>query len=187
MAKTEKILIDNICPLHDLECEKAVLGTLTSPVLSNGEIPENLTEDCFYDEFNRNIFRAILTIISRGDHPEPIAIKGCLDKMGISFNVAELLKHLDGMTLDFNQYVNRLFDLSVHRKFREIGLFLLKHSASEEEDIEQVQTKAVESLSGMFRQSSDSQLLPRCPLPAVWRSAMTVVNSRTADCCSLQS
>mgnify|MGYP007041558608 CR=1 FL=1 len=51
MAKTEKILIDNICPLHDLECEKAVLGTLTSPVLSNGEIPENLTEDCFYDEF----------------------------------------------------------------------------------------------------------------------------------------
>ena len=40
MAKTEKILIDNICPLHDLECEKAVLGTLTSPVLSNGEIPE---------------------------------------------------------------------------------------------------------------------------------------------------
>ena len=47
MAKTEKILIDNICPLHDLECEKAVLGTLTSPVLSNGEIPENLTEDCF--------------------------------------------------------------------------------------------------------------------------------------------
>lgn len=156
MAKTEKILIDNICPLHDLECEKAVLGTLTSPVLSNGEIPENLTEDCFYDEFNRNIFRAILTIISRGDHPEPIAIKGCLDKMGISFNVAELLKHLDGMTLDFNQYVNRLFDLSVHRKFREIGLFLLKHSASEEEDIEQVQTKAVESLSGMFRQSSDN-------------------------------
>ena len=76
--------------------------------------------------------------------------------MGISFNVAELLKHLDGMTLDFNQYVNRLFDLSVHRKFREIGLFLLKHSASEEEDIEQVQTKAVESLSGMFRQSSDN-------------------------------
>lgn len=60
------------------------------------------------------------------------------------------------MTLDFNQYVNRLFDLSVHRKFREIGLFLLKHSASEEEDIEQVQTKAVESLSGMFRQSSDN-------------------------------
>lgn len=50
MAKTEKILIDNICPLHDLECEKAVLGTLTSPVLSNGEIPENLTEDCFYDD-----------------------------------------------------------------------------------------------------------------------------------------
>ena len=36
MAKTEKILIDNICPLHDLECEKAVLGTLTTPVLSNG-------------------------------------------------------------------------------------------------------------------------------------------------------
>ena len=36
MAKTEKILIDNICPLYDLECEKAVLGTLTSPVLSNG-------------------------------------------------------------------------------------------------------------------------------------------------------
>lgn len=156
MAKTEKILIDNICPLHDLECEKAVLGTLTSPVLSNGEIPENLTEDCFYDEFNRNIFRAIDSIISRGDHPEPIAIKGRLDKMGISFNVAELLKRLDGMTLDFNQYVNRLFDLSVHRKFREIGLFLLKHSASEEEDIEQVQTKAVESLSGMFRQSSDN-------------------------------
>ena len=31
MAKTEKILIDNICPLHDLECEKAVLGTLTTP------------------------------------------------------------------------------------------------------------------------------------------------------------
>ena len=156
MAKTEKILIDNICPLHDLECEKAVLGTLTSPVLSNGEIPENLTEDCFYDEFNRNIFRAIDSIISRGDHPEQIAIKGRLDKMGISFNVAELLKRLDGMTLDFNQYVNRLFDLSVHRKFREIGLFLLKHSASEEEDIEQVQTKAVESLSGMFRQSSDN-------------------------------
>lgn len=156
MAKTEKILIDNICPLHDLECEKAVLGTLTSPVLSNGEIPENLTEDCFFDEFNRNIFRAILAIISRGDHPEPIAIKGCLDKMGISFNVAELLKRLDGMTLDFNQYVNRLFDLSVHRKFREIGLYLLKHSASEEEDIELVQTKAVESLSGMFRQSSDN-------------------------------
>ena len=156
MAKTEKILIDNICPLYDLECEKAVLGTLTSPVLSNGEIPENLTEDCFYDEFNRNIFRAIDSIISRGDHPEPIAIKGRLDKMGISFNVAELLKRLDGMTLDFNQYVNRLFDLSVHRKFREIGLYLLKHSASEEEDIEQVQTKAVESLSGMFRQSSDN-------------------------------
>ena len=156
MAKTEKILIDNICPLHDLECEKAVLGTLTSPVLSNGEIPENLTEDCFYDEFNRNIFRAIDSIISRGDHPEPIAIKGRLDKMGISFNVAELLKRLDGMTLDFNQYVNRLFDLSVHRKFREIGLYLLKHSASEEEDIEQVQTKAVESLSSMFRQSSDN-------------------------------
>lgn len=156
MAKTEKILIDNICPLYDLECEKAVLGTLTSPVLSNGEIPENLTEDCFYDEFNRNIFRAIDSIISRGDHPEPIAIKGRLDKMGISFNVAELLKRLDGMTLDFNQYVNRLFDLSVHRKFREIGLYLLKHSASEEEDIEQVQTKAVESLSSMFRQSSDN-------------------------------
>ena len=62
MAKTEKILIDNICPLHDLECEKAVLGTLTTPVLSNGEIPENLTEDCFYDEFNRNIFGLFLQL-----------------------------------------------------------------------------------------------------------------------------
>ena len=76
MAKTEKILIDNICPLHDLECEKAVLGTLTSPVLSNGEIPENLTEDCFYDEFTRNRFRAILTIICRGAHRERFAIYG---------------------------------------------------------------------------------------------------------------
>ena len=154
MAKIERILIDNICPLHDLECEKAVLGTLTTPG-NYKEIPESLSEDCFYDDLNRSIFQCIKEIMSESGHPEVIRIKGELEKKGVKFQLGELLERLNGMTLDLEQYANRLFDLSVRRKYREIGLYLLKHSATEEEDAEHVQAKAGKDLAGIYRRASD--------------------------------
>ena len=107
MAKTERILIDHIPPLYDLECEKAVLGTLTTPG-NYKEIPESLSEDCFYDDLNRNIFQCIKEIISQGGHPEAIGIKGALEKKDVKFQVGDLLGRLNGMTLDLEQYANRL-------------------------------------------------------------------------------
>lgn len=154
MAKTERILIDNIPPLHDLECEKAVLGALTIPG-NYKEIPESLSEDCFYDDLNRNIFQCIKEIMSQGGHPELIRIKGELEKKNVKFQLGDLLGRLNGMTLDLEQYANRLFDLSVRRKYREIGLYLLKHSATEEEDAEHVQAKAGKDLAGIYRRASD--------------------------------
>lgn len=155
MAKTERILIDNVPPLYDLECEKAVLGTLVNFSMYE-DIPESLSEDCFYDELNRDIFRCINGIISVGNHPEAIAIKSALSKMGVEISLAKLLDRLDGLTLDLTQYSNRLYDLSVRRKYRQIGLYLLKHSVSEEEDAEHVQNTAMIDLSSVYRSVSDN-------------------------------
>lgn len=156
MAKKEIILTDNLVPLHDPDCECTVLGTMANPGMYSGEIPENLTEECFYDGLNRDIFRAISCIMSGGGHPEITAIKGWLDRNGVEYHIAEVAKRLNHLTLDLRDYVNRLHDLSVRRKFREIGLYLLKHSSSEEEDPERVQAEAAETLSGLYRSAGDS-------------------------------
>ena len=141
---------------NDPDCEKIVLGTIIQNRNAINEVREILSEDCFYNYLHRDIYKAILSIVNRGDRADMISVPAELNKMNISFQIYDFALIAGCSTYDVYQHAARLHDLAKRRKFYEIGQYLVSNSFNESEDIVDVLSGANEMLSGIFKDSSSS-------------------------------
>lgn len=163
--------------LRDEDCEKIVLGTIITERDAFDDIGTKLTEECFYNPFHREIFKAVKDVVSSGIRPDMITVKAKLDANGVTYNLVDYMKIASCFTPDRFQHVARLFDLSVRRKFWEIGQYLVSNSQHEAEDIADVTNRAAENLTNLFK-ASDSNI---CSIDESLESVHKMINSNQVD------
>lgn len=124
--------------VHDIECEKAVLGIFLTSHKEFVAQRENLNEECFYEPKNQLAFKYICQIDQRGDIPDIVTL------------TAETLKHKDNYlspidileftanvttTIGIDAYVKRLVELYQRRNLLSVGYKLQQASQNELEPI----------------------------------------------------
>lgn len=140
--------------LRDEDAEKIVLGTLITERNAYDEVRELLDENCFYGDFHKEVYKAIVQITSAGERPDMITVKNKLTANNVKFELVEYMKLASSMTFDLYQYSARLHDLSIRRKFWEIGQYLVSNSYTEAEDIEDVAKRVNDDMASLFKSSS---------------------------------
>lgn len=140
--------------LRDEDAEKVVLGTIITERNALEEVRELLSEDSFYNPFHKQIYKAAIQVASLGERPDVITVKNKLVANGVKFELVEYLKITSNCTFDLYQYAARLHDLTIRRKFWDIGQYLVSNSYSETEDILDVTNSVSEELASLFKSSS---------------------------------
>lgn len=140
-------------PINDKECEDVVIGSLLSDRNALSDVRDILTEDCFFDSFNRAVYRAIVTVTDKGNVADIISVKAELEASHVQFDIVKFLSLTDKYTLDTRQHAMRLKELYSRRKLTTIAQYLLVNSYSEENAIEEVTQKASDDITSLF--SSD--------------------------------
>ena len=77
--------------LRDEDAEKMVLGTIILQRNAFEEVRELLSEESFYNPFHQEIYKAILQVVSSGNRPDMIAVKGKLVANGVKFELVEYM------------------------------------------------------------------------------------------------
>ena len=140
--------------LRDEDAEKIVLGTIITERNALEEVRELLSEESFYIPFHQQIYKAVLQVSSSGARPDIITVKNKLVANGERFELAEYMRIVSNCTFDLYQYAARLHDLTIRRKFWNIGQYLVSNSYSEAEDILDVTNSVSDELASLFKSSS---------------------------------
>ena len=150
--------MDNRTLVNDIDCEKSVLGSLMNNSNCLPEVRDILTVDCFYSEFNRNVFRAILSIEDRGDSADIIAVIAELKKNGEQVEPFDIvnMSHSAFIPSTIYQHAAHLFDLNVRRNLWYAGQQLVSESLDLTHDIVDVHANISDKLKNMFCNSHDS-------------------------------
>ena len=141
---------------RDEECEKRVLGSILSERDAIYEVRDILTDNCFYNDFHKQIYRTVLEITDSGGRADAVSVKSKLEYSYPGFSLYELV-NISGMyTFDLYQYACRLHDLMIRRKFFDIGSYLDSNAFNEKEDIADVVQKASDQLTNLFSSNCNS-------------------------------
>ena len=109
--------MSNMIPPYDLEIEKMVLGSIISYSTSMNDVRDIINEDCFYDKFNADVFRAIKDLDDRGISIDMMQVNNELLK---KYQLDELGRFIDIVgcsTFEVYDLVRVLVDKSIRRKF----------------------------------------------------------------------
>jgi replicative DNA helicase len=142
---------------RNIESERIVLGTIMSDNCFC-EVQDMLTETCFYDDFHRDVFRAIKKIYERGDRTEGIAVLNDLQKQGL-LQALPYTAILSSYSPQYDQYVKELIEKEKRRTFFEIGQYLTANAFSEAEEVTDVMENARKKIDAMLGNTSDSIFL----------------------------
>lgn len=116
---------------NDKDIERAVLGTLLVSNAAYNEVQDILTEDCFYQEKYKIIYKAIKAIIGRGEEASILNVPREVQKDGIEvYEVAEIGTH--GIYTKVRQYAEILADLNQRRQLWYLSQDLASKSVSDE-------------------------------------------------------
>ena len=150
--------MDNRTLVNDIDCEKSVLGSLMNNSNCLAEVRDILTVDCFYSEFNRNVFRSILSIEDRGESADIIAVIAELKKCGVEVEPFDIvnMSHSAFIPSTIYQHAAHLFDLNVRRNLWYAGQQLVSESLDLTHDIVDVHANVSDKLKNMFCNSTDS-------------------------------
>jgi replicative DNA helicase len=154
LAETMLIMENKELP-KNTDAERLVLGTIMSDKNALSEVRDLLTEDCFYDDFHKEMFKTIKAIDSRGDRPDIVMVSNEMGK-NKDFDLVRFLETTQSFSFDIYQHAAILHDKSKRRKFFEIGQYLLSNTFSETEDIADVLSKANDMISGVLQSSVEN-------------------------------
>lgn len=142
---------------HDLDLEKTVLGSVIESIHVYNEIRDILTEDCFYLEFHKNVFRVYKEIESKGESPDVTLVTSCFLSKYPNANMMDIVSlTMHNTFVGLYSHVCRLMDLSARRKIISIGHQLLTKGQLEQEDVSDLATYANESLSNLYINTDNS-------------------------------
>ena len=150
--------MDNRTLVNDKQCEESVLGSLMRYESCLSDVRDILNVDCFYSEFNRNVYRAILSIEDRGDSADIIAVIAELKKNGEQVEPYDIVKMSNEAitSTTIYQHAAHLSDLNIRRKLWFYGQQLVSDSLDLTHDIVDIHADVLDKLKGMFCNSQDS-------------------------------
>lgn len=136
--------------LSDKKCEECVLGTILVERDAIHQVRELLSPECFFYDFHKHVYCAILSITDRGERADMVSIMPELSKKGITFNPYDIAVIASNSTFDLVQYACRLSELEKRRRIYDLGQYLLANGSNEAEDIEDVVQSSNDKLSAIF-------------------------------------
>ena len=148
----------------DLEAEMSVLGVsfLSSEALE--KIHDEVTEDMFYNEKNRTIFKAIMSLYKAGTPVDLTTIKAELDKKK-AFNeiggVNYLTEIIDSVVTSANleYYIKILKDASIRRNVINTATDIVS-SAYNDENITSMLDNAERSILNVVKMRTSTEFVP---------------------------
>ena len=146
-------MADNSFYRYDLDCEKAVLGTLLLERDAIHKVREILNIECFYDKFHKDVYKAILSLTDKGDRADTITIMAELTKLGVTFKPFDIANLSSNSTFDLTQYSLYLSDLEKSRRMYDIGQYLVTATSKGAEDVSDILQKVTDDLSSVFGDS----------------------------------
>ena len=133
--------------VNDELCEKKLLGSILVNKGAYFEVAEFVTEDCFYNQRHQDIWRAIVSISSRGEIPDVISVSA--EMPGIKqIDVVRIAEY--GESLNYVNYALRLKALSIRRRLWLVGQKLVSAGENESDDIDSIRQGAADELNGLF-------------------------------------
>ncbi len=137
-------------PINDKDCEDIVIGSIMTDRDAYNEVRDILTEDCFYDYFNKALFEAVTKISENGNVPDIITVKAELDARHITYDMTQFMNLTSKYTINARQHAIRLKELAARRRMMTIAMYLMQNSQTEEHGIEEVSQKVSDDLSSIF-------------------------------------
>ncbi|MDR0682034.1 MAG: replicative DNA helicase [Dysgonamonadaceae bacterium] len=165
---------------RSIESERLVLGT----IINNNRFPETietLSEECFYDDFHRDVFRTIKKITDRGDSPDAVAVMDELKKEG-KLSIVPYTNLIQNHALsNFDQHLATLIEKESRRRFFEIGSYFTSNAFSETEDVTEVMENGRQMIEGMQGNLSDNIFLVKDAITNVFKQMETNFNDGSVE------
>lgn len=137
--------------VHDLECEKSVLSSIIYGTGDLNEVREIISEDSFYSDSNRDVYKSIISIADAGDKIDLLSVASELKKKGSSVTAIQLAEMGTGFTsFELVRDCKRLRELDMRRKMTLIGIDLSKSCSSELEDIGEIMQVVKDKIDSVF-------------------------------------
>ncbi len=123
---------------HDLEAEMSVLGVAFLDQEKLEIINDTVTEDMFYNEKNRTIFKAIIDLYKENSPIDLMTVKAELDKKKVLNEVggiSYLTEVIDSVvtTANLNYYIKILKELAIRRRLINTATDIITNSYNEED------------------------------------------------------
>lgn len=163
--------------LNDKACEDVLVGSILADNNAFNNVRDILSDDCFFDNFNKAVYRAIIAVTEQGNVADIISVKAELESKRVQFDIMALMSLTDHYTINIRQYAIRLKDLATRRRLTQIAQRLLINSYTEENPIEQVTQQATDDIAALFSSDVSEVMVLRDGIKKV----NTIINQNLQD------
>ena len=164
-------------PLNDKACEDVLVGSILADNNAFNSVRDILSDDCFFDNFNKAVYRAIIAVTEQGNVADIISVKAELESKRVQFDLMALMSLTDHYTINLRQYAIRLKDLATRRRLTQIAQRLLINSYTEENPIEQVTQQTTDDIAALFSSDVSEVMVLRDGIKKV----NTIINQNLQD------
>jgi dnaB-like helicase N terminal domain len=164
-------------PLNDKACEDVLVGSILADNNAFNSVRDILSDDCFFDNFNKAVYRAIIAVTEQGNVADIISVKAELESKRVQFDLMVLMSLTDHYTINIRQYAIRLKDLATRRRLTQIAQRLLINSYTEENPIEQVTQQTTDDIAALFSSDVSEVMVLRDGIKKV----NTIINQNLQD------
>lgn len=164
-------------PLNDKACEDVLVGSILADNNAFNSVRDILSDDCFFDNFNKAVYRAIIAVTEQGNVADIISVKAELESKRVQFDIMALMSLTDHYTINIRQYAIRLKDLATRRRLTQIAQRLLINSYTEENPIEQVTQQTTDDIAALFSSDVSEVMVLRDGIKKV----NTIINQNLQD------
>ena len=164
-------------PLNDKACEDVLVGSILADNNAFNNVRDILSDDCFFDNFNKAVYRAIIAVTEQGNVADIISVKAELESKRVQFDLMVLMSLTDHYTINIRQYAIRLKDLATRRRLTQIAQRLLINSYTEESPIEQVTQRTTDDIAALFSSDVSEVMVLRDGIKKV----NTIINQNLQD------
>ena len=146
--------------LHDKELENAVVASLINSSSSYERCRDILTDECFYHQKTRDIFRAFRAVVDRGDVADLIIVGRELAEMksAVSKNDLAAICINSPLILDLRSHALLLKEYCLRRKLWTIGYNLMQKGADMGESLESIHGDAKKNIDSLFEDNTADML-----------------------------
>nr|DAW78910.1 MAG TPA: Helicase, ATPase, REPLICATION [Caudoviricetes sp.] len=163
--------------LNDKACEDVLVGSILADNNAFNNVRDILSDDCFFDNFNKAVYRAIIAVTEQGNVADIISVKAELESKRVQFDLMKLVSLTDHYTINLRQYAIRLKDLATRRRLTQIAQRLLINSYTEENPIEQVTQQTTDDIAALFSSDVSEVMVLRDGIKKV----NTIINQNLQD------